>query len=177
MELYPAKFSKDVIAITFIVLLIEAGLLALMVSQGLHLIKLGARTGLAIVCCVAFGIVALNVLVLFWVPRDYRVTTGKLVVMGLFRPIKEIDRSDIKRVEVVSDALSGAMRTFASGGLYGYFGKFTSERFGDFDMYSRSSGKQAVLIELSSDKKLILVPPDPRKFVEVLKNETTARSN
>lgn len=177
MDLFQVKFSKDVIVITVLVLLIEGVLLGFMISQGVHMVKIGARMGLVIVSGVALLIFAINVLVLFWVPKDYRVTKDKVVVMGIFRPIKEINRQEIRKVEVVDNALRDAIRTFASGGLYGYFGKFSSDRFGYFDMYAGSSGKRAVLIESLSNQKLILVPPDAEAFVALFKNEAPSRAN
>jgi hypothetical protein len=76
-----------------------------------------------------------------------------------------IDRNQIKSVELLDkEQLAWVFRTFGVGGLFGYYGKFANTKLGSMTWYATRRNK-TVLIETLDNKKIILTPDEPEKFV------------
>ena len=89
----------------------------------------------------------------------YYIGSTELIIK---RPIgeREILISDITEIRLVEeDELNGLIRTFGSGGLFGYFGKFYNSRFGFITLYTTQL-KNRVFIRTKSGKKIIISPDD-----------------
>ncbi len=97
-------------------------------------------------------------------PVKYSLTADNLIVHRLFSNVK-IERSKIKSVELVDkEKLSWSVRVFGVGGFYGYFGKFANAKLGTMTWYATRKDR-IVLVKMLNNKKIILTPDEPEKFV------------
>jgi Bacterial PH domain len=97
-------------------------------------------------------------------PINYSLTTDKLIIHRLFRNII-IERKDIKSIEQIDkEKIKGTLRNFGVGGLFGYFGKFTNRDLGRMTWYA-TRRDNIVLVQTIGNKKIILTPNEPQKFV------------
>ncbi len=100
-------------------------------------------------------------------PINYVVTKEEIIVS---RPILNvhIKRSDIKSVELIErNKITGSIRTFGVGGLFGYYGNFANFSLGRMTWYATRKDKP-VLIKTLDNKKIIFTPNEPDKFVSEL---------
>jgi len=97
-------------------------------------------------------------------PINYNLTADKLIIHRLFADVK-IDRNQIKSVELLDkEKIGWALRTFGVGGLFGYYGKFANTKLGSMTWYATRKDR-TVLVRTVDNKKIILTPNDPDKFV------------
>lgn len=97
-------------------------------------------------------------------PINYEVSAQDLTIHRLFIDVN-IDRSQIKNVELLDkEKLGWVFRTFGVGGLFGYYGKFANTKFGSMTWYATRRDK-TVLVETINNKKIILTPDEPEKFI------------
>ena len=97
-------------------------------------------------------------------PINYVVTKEEIVVR---RPILNvhIKRADVKSAELIErNKITGSIRTFGVGGLFGYYGNFANFSLGRMTWYATRKDKP-VLVKTINDKKIIFTPNDPDKFV------------
>jgi len=83
-----------------------------------------------------------------------------------------IECSNIREVKILNskEVLLNAKRIFASGGFWGYYGKFKSEKLGVYYLYARRSSGDYFLIR-TSDKTYVLAPFDVNSFIKELKEK------
>ncbi len=84
------------------------------------------------------------------------------------RPFKDviIHRSAIADVIKLDDGkLARSIRTFGSGGLFGYFGLFWQKEFGTMTWYA-TRRDQAIMMMTSSNKKLVITPDETDDFMQ-----------
>ena len=104
-------------------------------------------------------------------PISYKLTDSKLIVHRPLSDIK-IDRTEIKSVEQLDKAkLSWAVRIFGVGGLFGYWGKFSNTKIGSMTWYA-TRRNNAVLVTTIYNKKIVLTPNEPEKFVNEFNRQT-----
>ena len=97
-------------------------------------------------------------------PLHYIINPKEVSVHRLFSDVK-IERNKIQSVELLNkDQLGWTIRTFGVGGLFGYYGKFANSKIGRMTWYATRQDR-TVLIRTVDDKKIILTPDDPEKFV------------
>lgn len=97
-------------------------------------------------------------------PINYEVSAQHLSIHRLLIDV-HIDRNQIKSVEQLDkEQLAWVIRTFGVGGLFGYYGKFANSKLGSMTWYATRRDK-TVLIETMNNKKIILTPDEPEKFV------------
>ena len=90
-------------------------------------------------------------------PISYKLTDDKLII---HRPL-----FDIKNVEQLDkEKLSWALRIFGVGGLFGYWGKFINTKLGSMTWYA-TRRNNAVLVTTIYNKKIVLTPNEPEKFI------------
>lgn len=117
-------------------------------------IPMYTTTALVLIYFIAFAFRQIN----------YNLTSDKLIIHRLFADIK-IERDQIKSVELLDKNNIGfTIRTFGVGGLFGYFGKFSNSKLGSMTWYATRKDK-TVLVQTISNKKIILTPDEPEKFV------------
>ena len=104
-------------------------------------------------------------------PISYKLTDDKLII---HRPLSDIKiiRAEIEKVEQLdNEKLSWAFRVFGVGGLFGYWGKFSNTKLGSMTWYA-TRRNNAVLITTIYNKKIILTPNEPEKFVIEFNGQT-----
>ncbi len=97
-------------------------------------------------------------------PVNYKLTENELII---HRPLSDvsINRKEIKTVEQLDKTqLEWSWRIFGVGGLFGYWGKFTNKKLGSMTWYTTRKNK-AVLIQTIYNKKIVISPDEPEKFV------------
>ncbi len=99
-----------------------------------------------------------------FMPINYNLTNDKLIIHRFFIDVK-IERTQIKSVELIDkENIRWSFRTFASGGLFGYFGKFVNSKLGKMTWYATRKDR-IVLVQTIDNRKIILTPNDPLKFI------------
>lgn len=97
-------------------------------------------------------------------PVNYEVTPENLIIHRAFSSVK-IDKDLIKSVELLDKKdLRWSFRTFGVGGLFGYYGKFANTTLGSMTWYATRRDR-SVLVKTVQDKRIILTPDEPEKFV------------
>ena len=152
---YKASMDSLTKTITVIVTILIAGVIALpFIKRTGHSLPIYTDILLPLVYFIAYA----------FRPIDYMLTANQLIVRRLFADVK-IDRSQIKSVTLADkEQIGRAMRAFGVGGLFGYYGKFTSTKLGSMTWYATRKDK-TVLVQTTGNKKIILTPNDPSKFV------------
>ena len=105
-------------------------------------------------------------------PISYKLTNDKLII---HRPLSDIKiiRAEIEKVEQLdNEKLSWAFRVFGVGGLFGYWGKFSNTKLGSMTWYA-TRRNNAVLVTTIYNKKIILTPNEPEKFVIEFNGQST----
>ena len=102
-------------------------------------------------------------------PQGYIITDEALIIKRSVSPVT-ILRSNITSTEQLSNnSLSGSIRLFGVGGLFGYFGKFSNRKLGTMTWYATRRNSNVVLITTTDQKKIILTPDEPAAFLAALK--------
>ncbi len=113
---------------------------------------------------ITVGLLIIYFIVFAFRPVKYSLTADNLIVHRLFSNVK-IERSKIKSVELVDkEKLSWSVRVFGVGGFFGYFGKFANAKLGTMTWYATRKDR-IVLVKMLNNKKIILTPDEPEKFV------------
>lgn len=101
-------------------------------------------------------------------PLSYEITEDKLIIRRLIRSV-HVNRSDIESLELKDKSdLTGTIRTFGVGGLFGWYGKFANSQFGDMTWYVTRRDKPVLIIKKDS-KKILISPDEAEAFVKEYK--------
>lgn len=110
---------------------------------------------------------------------------GSLLVAFLLRPVKfSIDTTQLvlhkgwgkthialaditEALAVTGTDLGTGIRTFGSGGFFGYFGRFRYQKVGAVTAFVTDRAKM-VLIKTKSGKKYLISPDDPYGFINTI---------
>ncbi len=96
--------------------------------------------------------------------KDYQLTTDEIIVRRLLGNVK-IKRSEILSVEIIEKEQMGwIIRTFGVGGLFGYWGRFSSSKLGSMTWYATRKNK-IVLITKINNKKIVITPDEAEQFI------------
>ena len=101
-------------------------------------------------------------------PKYYRIENGNVIIV---RPLSNIilPFNEILSAEESKDLkFFNTIRTFGSGGLFGYFGKCWNSRIGSFSLYG-TQRKNWILITSSKGEKYIITPDDKGMLEEINK--------
>lgn len=100
-------------------------------------------------------------------PLHYNVEQATLSIK---RPLNSLDiaLSDIKKASLITqDDLGMAIRLFASGGMWGYYGFFYSFKMGKMWWYV-TQRQNYVLIQTTDDTQYLLSPDQPEQLINAL---------
>ncbi len=157
---YKTSLDKTAIFITIAVTI----LFAVIIGGQYSIIK---DAGRAVPIYTTVACLLIYLLAFTFRPINYVVTEDEITVR---RPIRNvhIKRSDVVSVELVErDKMTGLVRTFGIGGLFGYYGYFANSTLGRMIWYATRKDR-LVLVNTKDKKKIILTPNDPGKFVTEL---------
>lgn len=96
----------------------------------------------------------------------YSIQDRKLIIMRMGWS-KHIDLSDISNIEFKPHAMSGSIRTWGIGGLFGYIGYFHNSELGSYKAYA-TKGANSVILEVA-DQRIVVTPDHPQFFVKALR--------
>jgi len=100
-------------------------------------------------------------------PRGYTVLDGSLIVKRLIGDVR-ISLSDIREARpAAADDLSGCIRLFGSGGLFGWYGLFRTSKLGKCTWYVTNRANAVVLI--TGAKTAVISPDDVDGFIGVIR--------
>jgi hypothetical protein len=102
-------------------------------------------------------------------PAGYLLTDDHLVIR---RPISKIvvPICEVKKVRVLKDEdVTGLIRTFGVGGMFGYYGKHYNNKLGHTTWYA-TRRNNLVFLQLSDERKLVLSPDDIRMAKQLESN-------
>ncbi|SDM18424.1 PH domain-containing protein [Daejeonella rubra] len=101
-------------------------------------------------------------------PLSYEITEDELIIRRLLKSV-HINRSDIESLKLIDkSAISGSIRTFGVGGLFGWFGKFANTQLGNMTWYVTRRDKPILIIKKDS-KKILISPDEAEAFVAEFK--------
>ncbi|MBS1744635.1 MAG: hypothetical protein JST21_00550 [Bacteroidetes bacterium] len=101
-------------------------------------------------------------------PIHYEVSTDMLIIHRLFPDVK-IELSQIDKAQLIDkEKINWTFRIYGVGGIFGYFGKFSNSNFGNMTWYATRRDK-TVLLQTFNNRKIILTPDEPEKFIANLK--------
>jgi len=101
-------------------------------------------------------------------PQKYVINSGKIIVKRPFKD-KVIEISTVKEVYTIEkDTMGWVLRTFGNGGLFGFYGRFRSDRYGDMTWYATRRSNY-VMLETNDHQKIVLTPDDLNMAKEIKK--------
>lgn len=147
---------------------------AKLLTYGLQILMLASMAfsiGIETEIYTTLGLALLYIVIWFipllYSPTAYKLSEGTLEIMRPIGPVR-IAIQDIVNLRMAEkDELKSLMRLFASGGLFGYFGKFYDSKHKNFMMYARNR-KNKVLI-FTKTGLVVLAPDDSENFVQSLR--------
>jgi len=96
--------------------------------------------------------------------KAYQLTQNEVIIHRLLGNVK-IKRSEILSVEIIEKEQMGwLIRTFGVGGLFGYWGRFSSSKLGSMTWYATRKDK-IVLITKINNKKIVITPDEAEQFI------------
>jgi len=144
--------------------IITAGVLVLFIAIGQNNVRSIISTNGDIKPVLIHGGILLLFVLIFI--GSYLYSTYKYSVKGdiliIHRPISnlEIKLSDIAEIRSIdSTDLSGTIRTFGNGGLFGYYGKYYNSKIGNMTWYVTQK-KNRILLRTQNEDKIIISPDD-----------------
>jgi hypothetical protein len=101
-------------------------------------------------------------------PRYYLIKDDGIIIKKVIGKII-IHKKEVESITMIkSEMLNGVIRTFASGGFFGYYGLFYSNSMKKITMYAGSISKNLVLIKLKTGKSYIITPKEPEIFMNAI---------
>jgi hypothetical protein len=96
-------------------------------------------------------------------PLNYEIKAEEIIIRRLIKSV-HINRADIENLTLIDkDKLSGTIRTFGVGGLFGWYGKFSNNELGDMSWYLTRRDKPILIIS-KTGKKILISPDDAEAF-------------
>jgi hypothetical protein len=101
------------------------------------------------------------ILLVCWLysPAYYSINNNELIIHRP-GPNRRISINTIESVHSVSkEEMNGTIRSFAVGGLFGYFGRFMVPKFGSVNVYATRMSN-LILVRTRDGEKILLSPDD-----------------
>lgn len=164
---YKASFDtlSKVISVGVIILFVFIGMRsvkALLVAQG-------DTTTILIHSGILLFLFATLFISYLYSTQHYLITDNEFIIK---RPIGErkILIADIAEIRLVEQSdMTGTIRTFGNGGIFGYYGKYHNKTFGSMTLYTTQQANRVFIRTKSGDK--IIISPDDLSLVDNLKSE------
>lgn len=87
----------------------------------------------------------------------YKIQDGRLIINRPIGNIK-INSRDITEIRKIKNRIF-TLRTFGSGGLFGFYGKFYNSKYGNMTWYV-TQRKNLILLTTKNGKKIMISPDD-----------------
>jgi hypothetical protein len=160
---YKASLDRLTIVLTSIVfvIILYATFISFKISEG--------ASGYIIIAVKGAPMLAIAALIVSYIyrPIKYVLTSDSFLVI---RPIgsKKFPLQDIREARLIEKGeLMVAIRTFGSGGFFGYYGKYYNRKLGYMTWYT-TQRRNRILIQMNNGKKIV-ISPDDLSLLEKLK--------
>eukprot|EP01041_Mallomonas_annulata_P000231 gene231-416_t len=165
--------STDTLAGTIIPLLVGA----LVISTAVYGYKatLNAPPTLNTYIAYIAPLLLLTLLVAFYILKPLYITADAdaLTIHRMVGPVS-FPYSTIFSISMLSNKdMSGSIRTFGNGGLFGYTGKYYNSRLGKMTWYC-TQRKNYILLILSDNKKIVITLDNPAGLLMELRKNAPA---
>lgn len=160
MEKFSVLFDKSVFTITAIVVLI-------LVISLLSVFFVFKKSNNKTIVIIAYVLIFLPLVITsFFIPTSYSTSTKNIVIHKVLGKIS-INNADINEIFVIHPQdLKRMYRTFACGGFGGYFGKYSSPKYGTLYVYAGTLSQNLVMIQLKDSTLYLITPKEMDKFIE-----------
>ena len=143
---YKASLDKTAIIITILVSLL-----------------FGALTILNFILPLAILLLIVYLICWHLKPLSYEIKADQIIIRRLIKSV-HINRTDLVNLTLIDkNKLSGTIRTFGVGGLFGWYGKFSNNELGDMTWYLTRRDKPILIIS-KAGKKILISPDDAEGF-------------
>jgi hypothetical protein len=105
--------------------------------------------------------------------RGYSVRDGQVLVHRVGWATR-LDLANLHRIEHAPGIMRGSIRTFGTGGLFGFVGHFRNDALGSYRAYA-TKRDHAVVLHMA-DGPVVVTPEAPDAFVEAVTAERDART-
>ena len=97
-----------------------------------------------------------------WAPRGYTLEGGTLFIHRLVGTVRiPLERAQVRLAS--TEDLSATIRLFGNGGLFGYYGLFTTAKLGKCTWYVTDRSKAVVIV--TTARTVLVSPSDPTAFL------------
>ena len=98
-----------------------------------------------------------------WAPRGYAISEGFLVIKRLIGDVR-VPLASIREARAgTTDDFRGSLRLWGNGGLFGYYGLFTTTKLGKGSWYVTDRSKAVVVV--TGAKTMVISPADRERFL------------
>ena len=97
-------------------------------------------------------------------PMRLKANDEKVTVRRLFGSLEIPLNEVIDTRRIFKSEIDGSIRTFGSGGLFGYLGRFKNDRLGNYTMYATELNN--LILVRTNNKKYVFSCSCPQEFVE-----------
>ena len=154
----PFHWSTGVLAITIVTLLFVAG-------GAFYIMSIKFPAEMLWFKYLMMAVFSITVIVgMSYAPIRLKANDKKITVKMLFHS-RKIPLSDVTGVKRISEFdTSNSLRTFGSGGLFGYLGRFKNDKLGSYNMYATELNN--LILVRSSNKNYVFSCSRPNEFIE-----------
>ena len=99
-----------------------------------------------------------------YMPMRLKANDEKVTVRRLFGSLEIPLNEVIDTRRIFKSEIDGSIRTFGSGGLFGYLGRFKNDRLGNYTMYATELNN--LILVRTNNKKYVFNCSCPQEFVE-----------
>ena len=144
---YPASLDKVAKGITVGAFLLILGIIIVTVINSAGRIPV----------FIPFIPAVISVAAYFYAPKSYTLSDTALIINKVIGKV-QIDLNTIKEVQKIPKFEGGTIRTFGSGGFFGYYGKFYNRVIGKMSMYV--TRRDTMILVKTKDRNIIISPDD-----------------
>lgn len=160
----PFHWSGGMLAVTIVTLVVLVGASVMLISRNFPVSMLWLKYLLLVVFAATVIIGA------GFMPIRLKADDEKVSVSRLFG-LLEISRDEIiEAKQLLKSDIDNSIRTFGSGGLFGFLGRFNNDRLGNYTMYATELNN-LVLIR-TNDKKYVFSCSHPRELVNFINRQS-----
>lgn len=154
----PFHWSGGVWAVTVVTLIVLAG-------AGFYIASLDWPTVMLwLKYLLTFVLLTTVIAGVGYTPICLRANDEKITLRRLFGTLEMPLNEVIETRRISKSDIDGSIQTFASGGLFGYLGRFKNDRLGNYSMYATELDN--LILVRTNNKKYIFSCSRPQKFVE-----------
>ncbi len=154
-----ASLDKLALMVTIFVVLMEIVLIGV-------ILYLSGISGILITVFLLLVLLSPIISVIPFVPRKLLLCMDGLTIVRVAGNIR-IDKEDIADIRIRSFKPMHLIRLFASGGLFGYIGRFRIRGEGTASFYATNLSK-AIEIILKDGKRIVVSPENPEQFISMI---------